>query len=141
MANHQRINFHSFLQLRYTIFFDIVKIRWLNYALFLLLIAYSSSLMLKSLSKGVALSWLATLLIINFHIVPHCMQFSCCFYIAIISMIVILKFDKLREDNKGHPENIPVIEITCEVLKFEISKYILKDVNMSFMNFMMEWLR
>lgn len=82
------------------IFFDIVKIRCLNYALFLLLIAYSSLLMLKSLSKGVALSWLATLLIINFHIVPHCMQFSCCFYIAIISMIVILKFDKLTESTQ-----------------------------------------
>jgi len=77
--------------------FDIVKIRWLNYAMFFFLIAYSSMLMIKRLSKEIALSWISTLLIINFQVVPHCMQFSCCFYIAMIAMIVIMQFDKLTD--------------------------------------------
>lgn len=73
------------------IFMDYVGIRIMNYILLIMLTVWCCVLMWKKLSYKIALLFLVSLLFINFPIVPLSMQFSTCFYISFLSMIVLFK--------------------------------------------------
>lgn len=75
------------------------QIRILNYVLFSFLLIGVFVLMVKKISKAVAVVFAASLLLINFPIVPLSLQFSTCFYIAFISMILIMQVPKLTATN------------------------------------------
>ncbi len=74
---------------------DYNQIRILNYILFILLISICTYLLNKNIGSVVACIFGLSLLVINFPIVPLSMQFSTCFYIAIISMILIMRYPVL----------------------------------------------
>lgn len=71
------------------------QIRILNYILFTLLIVIIIYCIHKYISIYVSVIFACSLLLINFPIVPYSMQFSTCFYIAFISMILIMRFPLL----------------------------------------------
>ena len=76
------------------IFISYPFMRWLNYILLTILTVYLF-VILRKRNSHTAYIFLVTLLLISFPIVPCTMQFSTCFYIALISMIGILKCNKL----------------------------------------------
>ena len=76
------------------IFISYPFIRLFNYILLTLLAVYLF-IIFKKRNSHTAYMFLATLLLVSFPIVPCTMQFSTCFYIALLSMIGILKYNKL----------------------------------------------
>lgn len=78
--------------------FDYGQIRIINYILFALLIGACCVLLYRKVSKAVCWMFLASLAIINFYVVPYTMQFSTCFYIALISMLLLMKFERLSDN-------------------------------------------
>lgn len=78
--------------------FDYGQIRIINYILFALLIGACCVLLYRKVSKAVCWMFLASLVIINFYVVPYTMQFSTCFYIALISMFLLMKFERLSNN-------------------------------------------
>ncbi len=52
----------------------------------------------RKISKGVAVIFLSSLLVINFPIIPMSMQFSNCFYMLLIATIAVLKFPVLTKN-------------------------------------------
>lgn len=83
------------------IIFTYPQIRILNYIIFTLLIISIIWLFAQRISTGVAILFGASLLLINFPIVPYSMQFSTCFYIAFISMILLIKCPILTKSNSN----------------------------------------
>lgn len=77
------------------------QIRILNYAIFTLLIFSIVWLLAKKISIGTACIFVLSLLLINFPIVPYSMQFSTCFYIAFISMILLMVIPMLTKSNSN----------------------------------------
>lgn len=75
--------------------FTYPQIRILNYVIFSLLIITILWLLAHEISIGAACLFGLSLLLINFPIVPYSMQFSTCFYIAFISMILLIKYPTL----------------------------------------------
>lgn len=80
-------------------FFNYNQIRVLNYITLFILLSITVFLLYKKLNIIYALSFVATLIISNFIIVPLAIQFSTCFYIALIGMIVLLN-GKSKIDSK-----------------------------------------
>ncbi len=76
---------------------DYSGIRVLNYFVFAALLVTCSVLMWRKVGKGACLLLLASLLLVNFPIVPLSFQFSTCFLIALAGMIAFLKYPNLRE--------------------------------------------
>ncbi len=68
-------------------------IRFLNYLLFLILITLLIWKLNRKVSKTVAVIFGLVLLLINFWVVPCSMQFSTCFYITFISILIMLQYD------------------------------------------------
>lgn len=79
-------------------FFNYNQIRVLNYIVMLVLLSVTGFLLYKMLNLGYALTFLASLVITNAMIVPLAIQFSTCFHIAMIGMIIILARRKLADD-------------------------------------------
>lgn len=79
--------------------FTYPQIRVLNYIIFTLLIISIVWLLAQRISTGTAVLFGSSLLLINFPIVPYSMQFSTCFYIAFISMILLMKCPTLTKSN------------------------------------------
>lgn len=75
------------------------QIRILNYVIFTLLFFSIVWLLAKKISIGTACIFGLSLLLINFPIVPYSMQFSTCFYIAFISMILLIMVPVLTKSN------------------------------------------
>ncbi len=78
--------------------FDYAQIRILNYTLFAFLISICFMQICRKISKGVAVIFLSSLLVINFPIIPMSMQFSNCFYMLLIATIAVLKFPVLTKN-------------------------------------------
>ena len=76
---------------------DYTGIRVLNYILFAALLTVCLCLMGKTISAKVALLFGISLIAINFPIVPLSLQFSTCFYIALIGMILVMKYPRLTQ--------------------------------------------
>ena len=72
------------------LFFDYNMIRTLNYFCFGLLLGILVYLMFKKCNKAVPITFLLSLLLINFPIIPLSIQFSTVFYIVFFSLIVML---------------------------------------------------
>ena len=79
--------------------FNYNQIRILNYITFFILLSITLLLLYKRLNIIFALSFAATLVLSNIMIVPLAIQFSTCFYIAFIGMILIL-YRKKTIDSK-----------------------------------------
>lgn len=79
------------------IFMDYAGIRIMNYILLTMLTVWCCVLMWKKFSYKIALIFLISLLFINFPIVPLSMQFSTCFYISFLSMIMLFKIPYLTK--------------------------------------------
>lgn len=77
------------------------QIRILNYTIFTLLIIAIIWLLAQKISTATACIFGVSLLIINFPIVPYSMQFSTCFYIAFISMILLIKIPSLTKSTSN----------------------------------------
>lgn len=75
------------------------QIRILNYIIFTMLIISIIWLLAHEISTGTACLFGLSLLLINFPIVPYSMQFSTCFYIAFISMILLMKIPMLTKSD------------------------------------------
>lgn len=75
------------------------QIRILNYIIFTMLIISIIWLLAHEISTGTACLFGLSLLLINFPIVPYSMQFSTCFYIAFISMILLMKIPILTKSD------------------------------------------
>lgn len=80
---------------------DYSSIRILNYFVFAVLLVACGVLMWRKIGKGACLLFLASLLLINFPIVPLSFQFSTCFLIALVGMIAFLKYPSLREKEEN----------------------------------------
>lgn len=78
---------------------DYPQIRVLNYVLFTLLIVWIIRMLARKVSTATACLFGISLLLINFPIVPYSMQFSTCFYIAFISMILLMKVPILTKSD------------------------------------------
>ena len=78
--------------------FDYSQIRIIHFLLLFSLLAISGFLIYTKLSPQIFLAFLASMILINFPIVPLSMQFSTVFYIALISIIVILKYQHQFSD-------------------------------------------
>ena len=79
--------------------FNYNQIRILNYITFFILLSITLLLLYKRLNIIFALTFAATLVLSNIMIVPLAIQFSTCFYIAFIGMILIL-YRKKTIDSK-----------------------------------------
>lgn len=75
------------------------QIRVLNYILFSIILGCCFYLMCRKLSQKVAIIFGISLLLINFPIVPLSLQFSTCFFISFISMMLIMKYPKLTHQS------------------------------------------
>lgn len=82
-------------------FMDYKGIRILNYILFSVLVVYMLWMIKTEISAMVATVFGISLLLINFPIVPYSMQFSTCFYLAFISVILILKMPVLSSSRNN----------------------------------------
>lgn len=80
---------------------DYSSIRILNYVLFAVLIVTCIVLMAKKVGKGAAALFAVALLVINFPLVPLSLQFSTCFYIALIGMIAVMAFPRLTSSDSS----------------------------------------
>lgn len=77
------------------------QIRVFNYIIFTLLLIAIIWLLSQKISTATACIFGVSLLIINFPIVPYSMQFSTCFYIAFISMILLMKIPVLTKSKSN----------------------------------------
>ena len=84
--------------------FTYPQIRILNYIIFTVLIISIIWLLAHEISIGTACLFGLSLLLINFPIVPYSMQFSTCFYIAFISMILLIKCPTLTISRSTTPQ-------------------------------------
>ena len=71
-------------------FLNIHGIRLLNFLLLFILAIWCSVLLAKKVGSAVAWIFVASLLLINFPMVPYSMQFSTCFYLMFIGMIAVM---------------------------------------------------
>lgn len=97
------------------LFFNYNQIRILNYIIFTLLAAISIVMLYKVLGSGYALTFLAALVLSNTMIVPLAIQFSTCFYISIIAMLIFLTRPKFAHDTE---KSIIIFFITGAVTSY-----------------------
>lgn len=82
------------------IFLNYNQIRILNYIIFTILIVITIIMLYRTLGKIYALTFLTTMIISNIIIVPLAIQFSTCFYISMIAMLIFLIKPKLAYNNE-----------------------------------------
>ena len=83
------------------IFYSYNQIRIINAIFLLLVTCYCFYLIYIKVGKRIAVSFIISLLLIAFPIVPLTFQFSTCFYIAFIATIILLKFPQLTNTRDG----------------------------------------
>ncbi len=78
--------------------FDYNQIRVLNYVGLSLLFAAVTFLLARRLGRAYALTFAAAMIVSNAMIVPMAMQFSTCFYIALLGMTLFLAWPRMARD-------------------------------------------
>lgn len=78
-------------------FFNYKEIRIFNYIIFSFLLTLLCFLLYKKLPKIYCISFIISLLIFQFPIIPLSLQFSTCYLIAISSCILILSFPRISD--------------------------------------------
>ncbi len=82
--------------------FNYKQIRIINYIALFSLSSFVLILLYRNAGKSASLSFLATMIVTNAFIIPLALQFSTCFYIAFLSMIVLLsKPDIMKDKSKS----------------------------------------
>jgi len=81
-------------------FLNYNQIRILNYIIFTVLMAITIIMLYKTSGKIYALTFLTTMIMSNIMIVPLSIQFSTCFYISMIAMLVFLIRPELAYNNE-----------------------------------------
>lgn len=81
-------------------FLNYNQIRILNYIIFTVLMVITIIMLYKTSGKIYALTFFATMVISNIMIVPLAIQFSICFYISMIAMLVFLIRPELSYNNE-----------------------------------------
>lgn len=82
-------------------FMDYSTIRIVNYLLFTLLVLWCLWLIKKRINIAVALIFAISLLLFGFLIVPLSLQFSTCFYISLISIILLMLVPRFTRDTES----------------------------------------
>lgn len=80
------------------LFLNYGEIRSLNYIMMTAILFYTLVLLAKKLGRKYAIAFFIAIMSSNFAVVPLSLQFSPMYYIAFISVIVILKFDTKIKD-------------------------------------------
>lgn len=80
---------------------DYSAIRIVNYIAMAILLFGVAVLMWKLVGRKACVLFLTSLLLINFPIVPLSLQFSTCFYISFIAMLLVMKWHKIWEDESN----------------------------------------
>lgn len=78
--------------------FNYKQIRIINYIIFTSLFSIVIILLYRNAGKVASLSFLAAMFATNIFIIPLALQFSTCFYIAFLSMIVLLSRPDITKD-------------------------------------------
>lgn len=81
------------------LFFSIRGIRVINYCLFLILLTVLTFLSVKKIGTYFGICLIISLFLTNFMMVPLSLQFSTCYIVSFISMILILSFPSLTKNS------------------------------------------
>jgi hypothetical protein len=76
-------------------------IRIVNYIFLISLLCYSSFLIWKKVRKSAGIIFILLLMLINFPMIPLSLQFSTCFYISFVAIILLLRNKAFTKDSKN----------------------------------------
>jgi len=80
---------------------DYGKIRVLNGIILSLLLVVALVLLARRLSLGVSLCFIVSLLMVHSAVIPWSLQYSTCYYITLVSMVLLLGFKRLSATRRS----------------------------------------